>query len=162
MLEIGNPASIKKALVIYNPDLFYNLDEHICIAFAEGLFENGWYSKVATVSLAEKLSEDPFDLYVFCANTYNWAPDWPTRNFIENHSGLRGKNVVAITLGSASTERAQRVLETVIKNKGTHLIGSQVFWLMRPNDESQTEVSNVEIGVEMAREFGNKIGLKLK
>jgi len=65
LTEVGNPINKRKALIVYNPDLFYHLDQQICFAFAEGLTENSWYSKVATVSAAQKLIEEPFDLYVF-------------------------------------------------------------------------------------------------
>ncbi len=161
MTEIGSAARAKSALIVYNPDLFYNLDEQICIAFAEGLSEYGWHSKIATVSLAQKWNEEPFDLYVFCANTYNWAPDIPTKNYIENHSGLTGKNVVAITLGSGSTERAQRILETLIEKRGANLIDSKAYWLMRPNDEDRTDESNVAVAVEIAQNLGGVLAEKM-
>lgn len=144
-----------KALIVYDPDPIYNLDEKISIAFAEGLGENGWESKVATVAAAVKIKQS-FDLYVFCANTYNWAPDKAIRNYINNNNDLEGKKVVAITLGSGATKRSQRLLERLITQKQGVLIDSRSFWLMKPNDELETKRSNRKIALEMANDFGKK------
>ncbi len=158
---VGLPSNPQKALVVYNPDLFYNLDEQVCNAFAKGLSEFGWQATVATVSAAEDFKDVPYDLFVFCANTYNWAPDIPTKNYIDNHSGLSGNNVVAITLGSGSTERAQRILETLLEKRGAKLIESKAYWLMRPNDESRTDESNVAVAVEVAQTLGGLVAEKM-
>lgn len=159
---IGEPTSEQKALILYDPDPFYNLDEQISKSFAEGLAENGWLSKVITVSAASGLNNEQFNLYVFCANTYNWSPDWAISNFIKNSTNLKGKNVIAITLGSGSTGRSQRILETQIKQKEAILLASKVYWLMKPNDESRAKESNVEVAVDMANTFGKQIAESLK
>ena len=87
---IGDENATKKALIIYNPDPLYNLDEQVCKSFAEGLGKHGFSSKVATVRLAPQESET-YDLYVFCANTYNWAPDWLVTKYIKGHANRKGK-----------------------------------------------------------------------
>lgn len=150
----GLASSPRKALIVYNPDLFYNLDEQVCKSFAKSLTENGWQSKVTTVTAAENLENELFDLYVFCANTYNWAPDWPTRNFIEKHDFLKGKNVIAITLGSGSTQRSQRLLVATIEKRKAKLLHSEVYWLMRPNDSIRADEPNVQIALEKAESLG--------
>ncbi|GAA4273387.1 hypothetical protein GCM10022258_26810 [Aquimarina gracilis] len=149
------------ALVIYDPDPIYNLDEKVSIAFAEGLSESRWKSKIATVAAAKKI-EESFDLYVFCANTYNWAPDKAIRNYIKNSTDLEGQRVVAITLGSGSTKRSQRMLEALITQKKATLIDSKTFWLMKPNDESKTKRSNRKIALEMANNFGKEIADRIR
>ncbi len=154
---IGGSNDDKKALIVYDPDPIYNLDEKISKSFAEGLAEKGWSSKVATVAAVKNVEEEPFDLYVFCANTYNWAPDKAIRNHIKNSNYLQGKKVVAITLGSGSTKRSQRMLEELIEQKQATLIDSKVFWLMKPNEETKTKRSNIKIAVEMANTFGKQI-----
>ncbi len=154
---VGKSNDNQKALIVYDPDPIYNLDEKISKSFAKGLAEKGWLSKVATVAAAKNVEEEQFDLYVFCANTYNWAPDKAVRNHIKNHDHLKGKNVIAITLGSGSTTRSQRVLEELIIQKEAILIDSRVFWLMKPNDKSETKRSNIKIAVEKANSFGKQI-----
>ena len=96
---VGNPDSVKKVLIIYNPDPFYNLDEQVCTSYAKGIADMGWQSQISTVSALKNQDADSFDLYVFCANTYNWTPNWKVSNYIKTHKNLKGKNVVAVTLG---------------------------------------------------------------
>lgn len=157
---IGELNSVSRSLIVYNPDLFYNLDEQVCTSFAKGLKEEGWSAKLATIAAAEMI-KDTFDLYVFCANTYNWAPDWPTSRFIKRHGNLEKKNVLAITLGSGSTKRSQRLLEQKLREKKANILDSQVFWLMRPNEGASTERSNVKVAVENAYELGRKTARQL-
>ncbi len=158
---IGELNSVKRALIVYNPDLFYNLDKQVCTSFANGLLAEGWSAKLATITAAEEMTKDTFDLYVFCANTYNWAPDWPTSRFIERHGNLENKNVLAITLGSGSTNRSQRLLEQKLREKKANIVDSQVFWLMRPNEDASTERSNVKVAVENAYGLGRKTARQL-
>ncbi len=146
-----------KALLVYNPDRFYNLDEQVCTALANSLSDNGWSARIATVAAAETTRSEHFDAYVFCANTYNWGPDRPTRRFIKNHPGLNGSHVVAITLGSGSTQRSQRLLDELIRQKGAILLYSETLWLMKPNDESRIKVSNVKVALDKATALGSKI-----
>jgi hypothetical protein len=140
---IGELNSTRRALIVYNPDLFYNLDEQVCTSFALGLGDGGWG-------------------YVFCANTYNWKPDRPLTQYIINHPNLEKKNVAAITLGSGSTKKSQYLLEKHIKQKKGRLLDSKSYWLMKPNKEEPTKKSNVKIAVESARSFGKKIAEQLK
>ena len=70
---------------------------------------------------------------------------------------IKNKNVVAITLGAGSTERSKTVFEKLIKHAGANLIGSQTYWLWKPNDESQPAKPNVKIKIEMAWQFAGKI-----
>lgn len=145
----------QKALIVYNPDLFYNLDEQVCKAFAEEIKD--MQVTVATVAAAEKEKEQQYDLYVFCANTYNWRPDKPTAGFINNSSNLNNKPVVAITLGSGSTKASQDYLETIIRNKSARLIASRSFWLLKPNDESRTNEKNIEVAINLVHKWAKEI-----
>src|SRR5687768_8973581 len=74
--ELGNKASQKKVLIVYDPDPFYNLDEQISRSFGQALADHGLHVRVATVEAAGEFKDQSFDVYVFCANTYNWRPDW--------------------------------------------------------------------------------------
>lgn len=154
---LGDESAPKHALIIYDPDPFYNLDEQVCRGFGEGLMDTSrWEVTLATVRAAKKLNSE-YDLYVFCANTYNWAPDWAISHFIKKQARLAGKPAVAITLGSGSTGRSQRILVSQIEKAGFCLLDAQTYWLMRPNDESRMDESNVAVAVEAARNLGLEI-----
>lgn len=141
------------ALILYNPDPIYNLDEQVCISFAEGLQELGISSKIVTNKKASQFSEDTYDLYVFCANTYNFSPDRGILKAIDKFGDLEGQPVVAITLGSGSTDRSQRKFEEFLNDKKVNLLRSRTYWLMRPNDESKMEESNIKIAVDLSKEL---------
>lgn len=155
--QMGDVSAEKTALIVYDPDPFYNFDEQVCKAFAGVLGDKVMYVTVATVSAAEKISEQHFDLYVFCANTYNWRPDWALSRFVKNHPGLKNKNVVAITLGSGSTKASQKVLEKIILKKEANLISSRAFWLLKPNDETRMNEKNVKVAVDMVKKWAGDV-----
>lgn len=145
------PSPGPRALILYNPDPLYDLDRQVGSAFAEGLQAQGWEVRLATLGAQLARPENPYDLYVFCANTYNWAPDRPTTRFIGQADWLAGSPVVAITLGSGSTARSRRLLEEALVNQGAKIVVSNAYWLMRPNDELRMDESNVQVACEMAR-----------
>ena len=148
--QVGNEGSTRSALIVYDPDPIYDLDRQVCQAFAEGLATQGIRSTIATVAAARDLQEKP-DLFVLCANTYNWRPDRALVGYIADPPGLKGAHVVAITLGSGSTEASQRAFEKRLRDAGAMVIASRSFWLMRPNDEARTQESNEDVAVELAR-----------
>ncbi len=163
---LGNSASRTKVLIVYDPDPFYNLDEKVCESFGNVLAKKDLFVKIATVAAFSGVApNDPsighYDLYLFCANTYNWRPDWAVRGFIES-APIEQKPVVAITLGTGSTAAAQRSLEKIITNKGGQLIDSRSFWLVRPNDENRLEGSNVAICLDQVTTWASAIGDSLK
>ncbi|MBT8184185.1 MAG: hypothetical protein KJN76_05050 [Eudoraea sp.] len=157
----GNADVGRTALIVYDPDPFYNLDEQLCKSFAEGLATKSWQVRVATVRAADQINADETDLFVFCANTYNWAPDRGIKNFITSAAALKEKPVVAITLGSGSTARASRLLEELITSQGGQLLSSKQYWLMRPNDEGVADKSNIAIAKEQVFLLGTEIATKL-
>ncbi|MBL0743029.1 hypothetical protein [Chryseolinea lacunae] len=147
----------RKVIVIFDPDPIYNLDEKVCRAFANGLAQRNTDVVVATVSAVDETTLADFDAYVLCANTYNWAPDWAVTDFIKKHDALIDKPIVAITVGSGSTRRAQQLLENSITGRGGRLVASNTYWLMRPNDEQQLDKSNVDVAVSLAFGAGVQI-----
>jgi hypothetical protein len=160
--ELGSKASTKKVLIVFDSDPFYNLDEQVCQSFGQALADNGLYVRVATVKIARELANQPFDLYVFCANTHNWNPDWAVSNFIKEQVILEGKSVLAITLGSGSTGNSQKSLEDlIIKMKG-NLINSHSLWLFKPNDKLRMKESNIKVSISMAYAQGESIAKRLK
>lgn len=160
--ERGNPSSLKKVLIVYDPDPFYNLDQQVCEGFGKALEDSGWHVTYATVAAAHKMNTDSFTLYVFCANTYNWSPDWAITSYIKKKVVIKEKNVVAITVGGGSTISAKYVFEKSIKESGGILLGSQTYWLWQPNDESRLKEPNSKVAAEMAEKFGKEILVKIK
>jgi hypothetical protein len=159
--SLGNVGG-KKALIVFDPDPFYNLDEQICLSFAEALSNERMSVKVATVASANKTPQQHYDLLIYCANTYNWRPDWAITNYIERCAkDQKSTPIVAITLGAGSTEASRKHLEKTIINSGGKLIGSYSLWLWRPNDESRMKQPNVEVAVSMAHDWGKQVAAKL-
>lgn len=154
---LGSQTAKKRVLIVYDPDPFYNLDEQVSRSFGQALADQGMRVTIATVAAATDIENQPIDLYVFCANTYNWRPDWAVNNFIEKQVTLEGKSVVAITLGSGSTGASQKALEKLILNRKANLLDSRPLWLLRPNDESRGTESNIAVTVSMAYSWGEEI-----
>jgi len=160
---IGDQKVSGKVLVLYDPDPFYNLDQQVCVRFSEALAHHGYSVDILSVRAARTSYIEQYQMFVFCANTYNWAPDWALTAFIrKNRDVLRDKPAVAITLGSGSTSRSKRMLEDYINGTGASLLGSQTYWLMRPNDETRMDESNIDVAVDLANRFGDKIGVLVK
>ena len=147
----------RNVLVVYDPDPIFNLDEQICYSIAQSLSECGWRATVATFITAEKMEYFDYDLYIYCANTYMYAPDRSIRRYIKNQGDLMGVDAIALTVGSGSTKRAQRLHEESIIQSGATLLDSKCYWIHRPNDENRLNESNVEVAVEMAYNFGKEI-----
>ncbi len=159
--QLGNLAAKKRALIIYDPDPIYNLDEQVSRSFGQALADKGMHVTVATVAAVPEVDHQSIDLYVFCANTYNWRPDWAITNFIEHQPNLADKSVVAITLGSGSTVDSQKALETLIRDKKANLLDSHSLWLLKPNDESRMKESNVAVSVSMAYTWGEAMAKRM-
>jgi hypothetical protein len=157
---LGHKNTGPVALVVFNPDPFYNLDEQISLSFGRALSEYNFQVQVVTVAATSELYMEP-ELLVLCTNTYNLRPDRPISNFIKQYKHLKGKRVVAITLGAGSTGAAQQSFESLIKENGGEIIDSKSFWLMRPNDESRMEESNIAVANDMAYHFGGEIAKRI-
>jgi flavorubredoxin len=159
--QMGDISAQHSALIVYDPDPLYNLDQQVCESFARGLVENGWKVTVASVASAKEINQPDFQLYVFCANTYNWSPDRVITRFIKNQNAITNQNVVAITVGSGSTDQSKKVFENTIKNRKAKLIDSKSFWLLRPNHPARMKESNVKVADDMARQWASDIAKRL-
>jgi|SRR5688572_5149204 len=154
--EFGRANNGPSVLVIFNPDPIYNLDEQICLSLGRALAENKLRVQVAIVAAAVNMKNQG-DIFVLCANTYNWQPDRAISNFIRKHPSLKGKKVIAITLGAGSTGTSQQKFERLIKKQGANLVSSKSFWLLKPNDETRMKDSNVNVASEMSYKWGKEI-----
>ena len=148
-------------LLIYNPDPFYDLDLQICTSFAEGFTSKNGFARLSTVNEIDQVTNE-YDLYVFCANTYNYAPDWKISKVINSTINLIDKNVVALTLGAGNTEKAQAKLERQLENQMANILASEAYWLLRPNDEDRLEEDNVKVANEEVKALGMKISALLQ
>ena len=151
----------RSVLIVFDPDPIYNLDEQVCKTLGKVFAENNYHAVVASVAAAEGFTSLDFDTYVFCANTYNWKPDYQISYFIREVAPIENKNVIAVTLGSGSTEDSKQLLEKIIHDRDAVLIDSKNYWLLRPNDESQMEESNVEVALQMVEQWGERISKEL-
>ncbi len=158
---IGAFESPKKALIVYDADPIANLDEQVCKAFGQVLVDSGWCVDIATVSAAKKIKDYPFGLYVFCANTYNFSPDWAITRYLKTYTPIAGKQVVAITLGSGTTDWAKAGFEKIILEKQGLLVDSKEFWLLKPNDEARLKENNKLVAVSMVTDWAKKLNRSL-
>jgi len=157
---MGDARSTFNVLIVYDPDPIYNLDEQVCERFGKTISAAGIGVKVATVAAVDTDSLD-FDAYVFCANTYNWRPDWAVTGLIQK-APIANKPVIAITLGSGSTRDSQKALEQLIGEKKGILRASKSFWLLRPNDESRMEESNVQVTLSLVEAWAGQLAKEWK
>ena len=158
--NVGNPGG-KKVLIVFDPDPFYNLDEKVCLSFAKALAGKNMSVKIMTVAAAEQIDQTNFQAFVYCANTYNWRPDWAITNYVKNHPVRENQIIVAVTLGAGSTASSQKKFEGAIQASGGNLMNSYSLWLWRPNDETKIEKPNVEVAEKMAYEWGIEMGNRL-
>ena len=142
----------RSALLVYDADPIYNLDEQVCEAFGQALVEKGWRVTIATVPAAKILDDSVFQLYLLVANTYNWAPDRAMARFTESRN-WKNEDVVALTIGAGSTSRSKRVFDELLKAQSIRLIDSKTLWLLRPNDETRMDERNIDVARGLARDW---------
>jgi hypothetical protein len=157
MTSMGPADAPQKALLVYDPDPFYNFDEQVCKAIAEVLADQRIQSTIATVESAPAILQGQYNIVVICANTYNWRPDWTISQYLRSQTALKGQRVIAITVGSGSTNSSQKALERLLLKKETDLIGSRSFWFLRPNDESRMNEKNVQVALSQARAWTQEL-----
>jgi hypothetical protein len=150
-----------KVLILYNPDPIYNFDQQVCEVFANELAGDTIEVTLATVSAMRNKKPSSYNSYVLCTNTYNWRPDKPMSRFVRQ-TNFAGKPVVAITLGAGSTHSSKWHFEMLLRRSGANLIDSKTFWLLRPNDESRMEESNVDVALDITREWAKQIRVKFR
>jgi hypothetical protein len=112
---------------------------------------------IAMFATVKDTKTTDYQLYVFCANNYNWEPDWALCRDIEKQMTIAGKEVIAITVGTGSTNYSQKVFKKLIKRTKANLLGSKSFWLWKPNEESRTKESNLKVAVEISKAWVSKI-----
>ena len=148
--------------MVYDPDPFFNLDERVCRSFGEALGEKGMEANVLSVAAAREIQLSSYDVYIFCAITYNWGPDLAVTNYIKEQKTLDNKPVIAIILGAGSTSLSGERLEQLIVDHHGRIIDSRAVWLVRPNDESRLNESNVQVAVSKVRLWAISISEEIR
>lgn len=161
LTKFTTPYDSLQVLIVYDPDPIYNLDEQVCLNVAMGLSNQHVAATVATVKATDVLDFKLYKAVVICANTYNWAPDRSIVSFTKHHPFLRSVPVVAITVGSGSTSEASAKLKAVIDKEGIEMINAHEWWLMKPNDETRMNESNVDVANDQAYAFGQHLAIQL-
>jgi hypothetical protein len=156
----GDQNKEQKAIVIFDPDPIYNLDQQICVAAAEVLSNRGWLVEVKSVRSFKNDPKHEYDLAVYCANTYNWSPDRSVCGLIDDQS-INTLNVAAITLGAGTTAGAHNKIKNCLTNTGHNILAETEIWLMRPNDETDHSKDNIIAAKEKAKTLANEIVSKL-
>lgn len=159
--KFGNLEPDKTALIVYDPDPFYKFDEQICNSFANGLAEKNWNIIVASVKATKNIEASTYDLYVFCANTYNSKPDSSIVKYIKSFDDLADMNIVLITLGAGTTDNSKAILEKLINEKKGKYLDSKAYWWARPNDEARKNEKNVVVAKELAKLWAIDLDAKI-
>lgn len=160
-LESPGGGKKAKALILYHPSRDAHFTDDLTIAIANGLKSKGLSVERSTLNSRTDNSPREYALIVIVTNTYYWTPDLPTLWYLK-WANLKGTNVLAITAGAGSTDRAKHLLEDAIQSSGANLIASRSFWLLRPNDETRLREPNRAVALEQATHLAHDISTKLK
>lgn len=147
----------RRALFVFDPDPFYNLDEKLCMSFARAIKDFGFNAYLRSPNAVGELKDEEFDLLVLCTNTYNWAPDDAVRDFWRNYPDPQDQRVVLMTLGGGSTARARQIMEKAIQERNAQLLASEEFWSWKPNDEDRMDEKNSEVAQEVVHQWASAI-----
>jgi hypothetical protein len=117
----------RQALIVYDPDPVVHQDAEICQLISKGLLEANWNTTLASVQGIEDVGLDRYDLFVICANAYNFGPDRIVKNFISGGSFLKNKHVAVLAVGKLGHTKAQKELEKLVLSEGGILLDSQAL-----------------------------------
>lgn len=140
----------KRALILYHPsrDAHFSddLTEALALGFAdEGLAVDRWTMTASTPERPEN-----YDVVAIVSNTFFGSPDWPTQRYLKR-ADLAGQNTIAIIAGGGNTNRAERLLRTLIENSGAQLVALRALWIKRPNEPGSDGQDNRQLAMRLAR-----------
>lgn len=157
LVSTGSP----RVLILYHPSRDTHFSDDLSLAFAKGLGVSGIAVDRATINAHTPISPMGYAGIAVVSNTYYWTPDLPTLWYLGR---ARWNNLPAVALigGAGATHRSQNMLNLAMSAAGGRLLLSQSYWLLRPNDESRTDISNRTIALEQATTLGRLMAAKLK
>lgn len=151
------PQGRQKALVLYHPSRDAEFSDELSLAVADGLKDAGLAVDRETMTGDTPARPQGYAVVAVVSNTFWATPDWPSRRYLRR-ADLRGLSVVGLICGAGSTDRSQRKLADALRMTGANVLGTQHFWISRPNDEARMKEPNRRVAQEMARRFGLETG----
>lgn len=144
-----------RALVLFHPSRDARFSDQISEALAEGFKDAGLTVDRTTLTRTTPGAPEGYAIIGIVSNTYYWAPDRPTRRYLDR-ANLSGLPSLAIIGGAGSTGRAERMLGQALRDAGATVLGTRSVWLWRPNDESRMDEPNRGLALEIARQLGRE------
>lgn len=123
-----------RVFVVYHPGRS-DLQEQAVTGFVDGLVEAGWRVELTTASDETPADLRDYDLLVLGAQTYNWTPAQPIKDFVRRVGDLDGLVTVAIISGLGETTPADDDMRALIADANGTLLTIYNVWQMRPIDE---------------------------
>ena len=158
-LAVANPdGEAGTALVLHHPGLS-DLQLELTSAFAEALLAADWRVERTTTSPAAPTDLTGYDLLVLGVHTYWWTPDGPTRRYLQRVADLGGIRTVALVSALGAAGRAVRVTEARIRAAGGEPEAVLPFFVMRPNDETDSR-PNHTVALDQAARAGAAAALR--
>lgn len=154
--RLGGPGRAK-ALILYHPSRDAHFSDDLTMALAHGFEASGFSVERWTMTSHTPTRPRGFAVIALVSNTFFWAPDWPTRDYLDR-ADLGGQNLVAILAGGGNTRRAQMTLIRDIQDSGAHLLTVRELWTSRPNGSGGTSGTNREQAMVIARQIAEHTG----
>lgn len=127
------------------------------MALAHGFEADGFAVERWTMSRHTPARPRGFAIIAVVSNTFFWAPDWPTQDYLDR-ADLGGQNTIAIMAGGGNTRRAQLVLMREIQDSGATLLTIRELWTSHPNIPDTKPGSNREQAMQIARQIAQDAG----
>lgn len=152
--ELGGGSS-GVGLVLFHPSRDAHFSDELSLALSEGFKDAGLTVERATLTSATPGSPEGYAIIGVVSNTYYWAPDLPTRRYLDR-ARLAGVPSIGVIGGAGSTGRSERLLDEALHDAGATVLGTRSVWLWRPNDEDRMDEPNRAVALEVARQFGQE------
>ena len=160
-IEVVHPdGGAGHALVLYHPGLS-DLQEALSDAFVAELVERDWRVTRTTTSAGAPSDVGDYDLLALGVHTYWWAPDGPTRRYLDRVGDLGGTPVAVLLSALGATGRAEARSREWVTRHGGRVVEVRPFFVMRPNDETDPR-PNRAVALARAGELAAAIDAALR
>lgn len=153
MVSVGRA----KALILYHPSRDARFSDDVTMALARGFEEAGLSVERWTMTRQTPERPQGFAVIAIVSNTFFWAPDWPTRRYLER-ADLHGQNVLAVLGGGGNTQRAQVAFARDIGQSGARLLAVRALWTSRPNEPGAKPAGNRQLAMQIAHRMARDAG----
>lgn len=152
---IAAAGRLGSALVLYHPSRDAHFSDDLSLAVARGLGEAGWRVDRETLTSETPGQPREYQLVIVVSNTYFQMPDRPTLRWLAR-AKLDGIPTIGMIGGLGATGRSERVLGEALRATGAQVLGTQSYWIMRPNDERRLKEPNRRVALDRAAAFAHK------